>query len=209
MKVIEDLGSVAVSTTRKRHMFLVECNYCNTQHSIRKEQLGTWKHCKNCRAKFKEDQAKKKLELKEQTCTKCNQTKSLTEFHKDTSKLTGYRSVCKECRYELEKESNSTYLKTEAGKISSASRKGKRTSRIRGTENSTISRASLSELKLKQDNKCAYCNTLLDYSIPRAVHLDHVVPLSKGGTHTIDNVVWACSSCNLAKGDKLNIAAIQ
>jgi hypothetical protein len=40
---------------------------------------------------------------------------------------------------------------------------------------------------------CAYCDS-------PAEHLDHVVPLSKGGTDTEDNVLPACAPCNLSKG---------
>ncbi len=36
---------------------------------------------------------------------------------------------------------------------------------------------------------------------------DHVVPRSKGGLTTWDNVVAACSPCNLRKGDKLPAVA--
>lgn len=35
------------------------------------------------------------------------------------------------------------------------------------------------------------------------IHLDHVVPLSKGGAHTPENVRVACAACNLEKGDAL------
>ncbi len=35
------------------------------------------------------------------------------------------------------------------------------------------------------------------------VTLDHVVPLSKGGSHTSDNLRVACFTCNLRKGSKL------
>ncbi|MFE4367961.1 MULTISPECIES: HNH endonuclease [unclassified Streptomyces] len=44
--------------------------------------------------------------------------------------------------------------------------------------------------------RCAYCPD------GRAEHLDHVVPLSKGGTDTADNMVPACAKCNLSKGAK-------
>jgi 5-methylcytosine-specific restriction endonuclease McrA len=33
--------------------------------------------------------------------------------------------------------------------------------------------------------------------------IDHVTPLSRGGSHTKDNVVASCKSCNYAKGVKL------
>jgi len=32
--------------------------------------------------------------------------------------------------------------------------------------------------------------------------IDHVVPLSRGGTDNIDNLKWACPRCNLSKGSK-------
>jgi 5-methylcytosine-specific restriction endonuclease McrA len=35
---------------------------------------------------------------------------------------------------------------------------------------------------------------------PRAPELDHVIPLSLGGPHTIDNVQLACRACNHSKG---------
>jgi len=33
-------------------------------------------------------------------------------------------------------------------------------------------------------------------------HVDHYTPLSKGGTHTVDNLVIACPRCNLTKSAK-------
>ncbi len=43
---------------------------------------------------------------------------------------------------------------------------------------------------------CVYCGEPSE-------HADHVIPLSRGGTHDIDNLVPACSKCNLSKGSKL------
>jgi 5-methylcytosine-specific restriction endonuclease McrA len=44
---------------------------------------------------------------------------------------------------------------------------------------------------------CQYCGTREDLTF------DHVVPRSKGGQTTWENVVAACSPCNLKKGDRL------
>lgn len=44
---------------------------------------------------------------------------------------------------------------------------------------------------------CAYCGATGDMS------LDHVVPVSRGGRHEIDNLLPACRSCNSSKGAKL------
>lgn len=44
--------------------------------------------------------------------------------------------------------------------------------------------------------RCAYCRG------EGRLTKDHVVPISKGGGHTMDNVVPACMPCNAAKGDR-------
>lgn len=49
---------------------------------------------------------------------------------------------------------------------------------------------------------CAYCGLYLKAG---EVTQDHVVPLVKGGDHTIENVVPACLTCNLSKGVKLMV----
>lgn len=38
---------------------------------------------------------------------------------------------------------------------------------------------------------------------PRAPELDHIIPLSKGGSHTLDNVACCCRECNNEKADLL------
>ena len=46
--------------------------------------------------------------------------------------------------------------------------------------------------------RCVYCGTH-----GGRLTLDHVVPRSRGGDSTWENVVTACAPCNLAKGDRL------
>lgn len=43
---------------------------------------------------------------------------------------------------------------------------------------------------------CAYCGATGD------LHIEHVNPISKGGTHVLSNVVPACQSCNYSKRAK-------
>lgn len=42
---------------------------------------------------------------------------------------------------------------------------------------------------------------------PRAATIDHVVPLSRGGTHTYANLRACCRACNNAKGASVREAA--
>ena len=50
------------------------------------------------------------------------------------------------------------------------------------------------------NNQCFYCKIFVKRGIN--LHLDHKVPLSRGGNHCIDNLVPACAYCNLCKGTK-------
>jgi 5-methylcytosine-specific restriction endonuclease McrA len=55
---------------------------------------------------------------------------------------------------------------------------------------------------------CWLCREPIDPKVRKpsiwAATVDHIVPLSKGGTHTWDNVAPAHAVCNFSKGDSLN-----
>ena len=50
---------------------------------------------------------------------------------------------------------------------------------------------------LRDGFECQYCG------IPEDLTFDHLIPRSRGGRTTWENVVTACAPCNLAKGGKL------
>ena len=48
--------------------------------------------------------------------------------------------------------------------------------------------------------RCAYCRRRKDQLEPgEYLHVDHVIPVSQGGTDDQANLVCACSACNLGK----------
>lgn len=60
---------------------------------------------------------------------------------------------------------------------------------------------------------CHICNEAIDLSAPRSagkegwqysLHIDHLIPLSKGGDDNIENVRPAHAICNLQKGDRID-----
>jgi 5-methylcytosine-specific restriction endonuclease McrA len=42
--------------------------------------------------------------------------------------------------------------------------------------------------------RCAYCGSAGD------LHMDHFLPISRGGPHTLGNLLPACGRCNINKG---------
>lgn len=57
----------------------------------------------------------------------------------------------------------------------------------------------VTSVRSKPQATCYYC----ERRVPtKGIHFDHIVALTKGGSHSADNLCVACPSCNSAKKDK-------
>lgn len=52
------------------------------------------------------------------------------------------------------------------------------------------------------DGRCTYCGIPVHWDIPGDIHIDHVQPISRGGSNFPDNLAIACVDCNLSKAVK-------
>ena len=77
--------------------------------------------------------------------------------------------------------------------------KHNRRSRINGV-GGTLSKGLSGKLLVLQKGKCRICKANLH---DNKYHIDHITPVSKGGTNTDDNIQLLCPTCNLSKGSKL------
>jgi 5-methylcytosine-specific restriction endonuclease McrA len=59
---------------------------------------------------------------------------------------------------------------------------------------------SRKNILLRDRNTCQYCG---EAKLPGELTLDHVVPRSRGGNSTWENLVACCHSCNRRKGNRL------
>lgn len=59
---------------------------------------------------------------------------------------------------------------------------------------------SRGNIYVRDRNRCQYCGRKFPTS---ELSLDHVIPISRGGRSTWENVVCACLACNVRKGNKL------
>lgn len=59
-------------------------------------------------------------------------------------------------------------------------------------------------LSAEQNHRCVYCGipTIDEYGHSHSATIEHVKPLSRGGADRYSNMVMACYSCNLQRGNK-------
>lgn len=53
-------------------------------------------------------------------------------------------------------------------------------------------------IRRSQRDRCLYCNCMLGGD----EHIDHLIPLSRGGTNWPENLALSCGYCNMSKRDK-------
>jgi len=93
------------------------------------------------------------------------------------------------------KDTMARYMKTEKGRAKIARCRHQRKSRTKSLP-CTLTGAEWSDIKATYKHKCVYCGE------NKPLTMDHIIPLSKGGTLTKNNIVPACVSCNSIKGNR-------
>jgi 5-methylcytosine-specific restriction endonuclease McrA len=187
-------------------------------------------------------------------CSKCQEAKPVTEFHKNGYAADGLRSACKACTAEINRASirrhhdkrkaekraayyavrdtpefqakrkahreatkaqkraydaerhrkNAEAIKARVRDWVAQNRDRRRTivtnydARRRAWAGSGVSTSELRAWLISQPKRCYWCGS--DCAENR--HIDHYVPLSKGGKHELANLVIACGPCNLRKNAK-------
>lgn len=166
------------------------------------------------------------------TCSECGQFLERTEFWKDsreTGTNDGLRSRCKTCEYAAarrtrDRAAESAYLRErknrpgarekyrawfamyyEANRDAYSAASHKRRALIRGAYvDDGITVAGLLE---RDGIECVFCGREMilkpkEKHHPRLATVEHLMPLSRGGTHSWENCRLACLSCNMQKNDK-------
>lgn len=54
-----------------------------------------------------------------------------------------------------------------------------------------------------QGFRCAYCLQDISLEEGKDMTIDHIIPTSKRGVHSVTNIVWSCRSCNSKKKDEI------
>lgn len=153
-------------------------------------------------------------------CSDCKVDKPENEFYK-TSKTGGLRSYCKTCskirsrKYlkenpERERQHQQTYRDKHREQLNAWFVEWRRKNNSRAKEISAKARAKRKEALGDFDLPAGFWDVLLDFyngvclscGSDGKLELDHVLPLAKGGTHSIENFQILCRSCNARKATK-------
>lgn len=106
-------------------------------------------------------------------------------------------------RAEIVESHASLWIGTSSGKISCPTKvrfiTGVIASKIRAKDKGR-SRPTKKALWHRDLGCCQYCQKKVTIG---SATIDHVIPKSRGGTHTWDNLVIACTKCNSKKGSDL------
>ena len=165
------------------------------------------------------------IEYKE--CSRCKELKQLNEYRKDNSKWDGLHGFCKVCNSKID---HNTYAKNpkrkyekvlayqkRTGLISKykpynpkyySSEKSREKKRERDLKRRILKKNAdthakitydvIESIRKKYNYKCAYCGC----DCSEVYHIDHKIPLSKGGGNDIDNLALSCPKCNWSKKAK-------
>lgn len=92
------------------------------------------------------------------------------------------------------------YQQTPKGRASLARGVHKRRMILQGQSDLTADQWAT--IKARYQQRCVYCAKKTDLT------MDHIIPLSKGGQHTMENILPACRSCNSRKGNRISLNAL-
>lgn len=146
-------------------------------------------------------------------CTKCKETKTSDNFNRCNLYGSGLQEKCRSCdnkwvsewdkaNAEAVKKKQADWYKNNPDKVHA-----KRTKRRLLKSEAYVEHVEISVLRERDGDNCIVCKEPIDFSLsnrdPMMVSLEHVVPLSKGGTHSYDNTALSHLRCNMSKGVKL------
>lgn len=140
--------------------------------------------------------------MENKCCSECKKVKNLSQFHWNNKAQNKRHNYCKMCRVS---ESKTRYIKHRK-KIDEQNKKYNRLhpyNRRAIIEKYRCKQKGLAEhftwiewenLLLKQQKRCNICGK------KKALEVDHIIPLIRNGSNTIDNIQGLCRLCNTRKG---------
>lgn len=171
--------------------------------------------CKLCMGiEYGVHQPNKTLKAKEghHFCSRCKEELPMANFYNNKDNKSGLHSSCKKCEHERDKKHMSCertrekyreyrkgyrkrYYSTEHGKMINKRNLQRRRARKQGAIYN-YPKETWEVTLSKFNDECAYCGSSED------LQQEHIIPMSKEGNYTKQNIIPACSFCNASKKDR-------
>lgn len=179
----------------KCKLFKDVSNFVKDNH--RPSGLYAW--CRDCvkeQDRERRQRSRADIEVPEKReCNRCHDIKPLTEEHfgRNRTELYGFQYECKPCKRARNKAARAKKQWNEASRWQMMKANG------------PMDRITYPAIFQRDNGICAVCAEPVDNSLKRpdlmSGSVDHIKPLSRGGTHTFDNVQLTHLMCNYEKGD--------
>jgi 5-methylcytosine-specific restriction endonuclease McrA len=124
-------------------------------------------------------------------------SKQYRELHPE--KMRALRIAWESRNKEYRRDYNRTWRSKNEHRIRHYSSKRRILLQAEADVNLQVMQDFISAMKSKRYGRCYYCEKKV---LTSKMHLDHIVPLSKGGQHRVENLCFTCPHCNLTKHDK-------
>lgn len=193
------------------------CNLCGSSGPFRRQAKrfdGLRPECVKCQdeygkryAEAHEEQIRNKGKQYRAANAGVLRAKGQEFYQRNREKIRAYQRATQHQRYLARYEKAAAYRRKHAKKHSAyvvawqrakphlvAARAARRSARIRGSGEVSLTHAEWVQILEYHDHRCAYCLRKM-----KRLEREHVIPVAEGGAHTADNIVPACRSCNARK----------
>ena len=141
----------------------------------------------------------------EKLCLSCSTMRPLTDFSPSKRGLGGVSSYCRACANARPTDRETIRRNTAEYRVRHPERwralhrlsQFKRRTLLAAAADGTITDEVLREIYAR--THCCYCRQPIS---EKKRTLEHIIPLSRGGQHSVTNIAMACFSCNSSKSYK-------
>lgn len=184
----------AEDSRKRRAAFLSEpitCPTCGETKPRREYYQPSQKRYADSCCSFRRTDAQVQADIAEgmKNCGTCGLRLPFSEYQSGGGGRDKVRGSCKCCS---------------AARLKMYSERKDRVDLIKATDDGTASIVAMSKM-LRETERCPVCNIVMGQHYPVQLSsktIDHMVPLSRGGGHTLENITVLCFGCNSAKGNR-------
>ena len=161
------------------------------------------------------------------TCSSCDVTKPISDFPKKKDTPRGHRKQCRSCylarqrkttqkwrddRSEKQKQKDRSAIvdwqKRNSERKRYTNAEWKKKNKVKVCEHSAKRRTQIKERRFvvsESDLNRIYQSPCTNCGSIEQITADHVVPISRGGVHSVGNLQPLCLSCNSRKHNRLQV----